>query len=297
MIKKIAAALALAVVAALGASAPAVAAGKVVPTVPPGAGAAHRALSTLTTCETLCYYYEGAQDTAVPAGTTGVYLAADIAKPTLNTTTDYHTLWEMDVRNTGITDTIELGWTVDPSLNAGSTNPYLFVSRWINGVFKGYNTADPGFHPCGPSNTSCTTAPTVGAGQSVNAAVGLTKKFGIEYFNSKWWLSYDNQWVGWYAGSDWSPAFTTVNVTQGFGEVASKVDYTLGAGHQPCSQMGNGNPGSGTLAARQGGLTYIGSTAVGFNGTINSPATPYYSNHLYPTSSRSQYYGGDNTSC
>lgn len=250
-----------------------------------------------TTCSPACFYYAGGQATPGHAsGTTGVYAAFDIAKPTVSTANgDGHSLAEMSVESADGNQIVEAGWTVDPILN-GDSNPHLFVFRWINGIHQGYNLSG-GFHACGPTNPSCTTAPTVGVGQSVNGDVGTLKTFGIEYFSSVWWVSYNSQWLGFYTGSDWSsPTFTVVDWTQVFGEVASTHDLAASPSSAPCAQMGNGLQSSSTSSARIGSLTYIGGTAAPSLTAFSGPYANYTAALISP-SVRSLRYGGDNTSC
>jgi hypothetical protein len=182
------------------------------------------------------------------AGTTAGGAAANVlvAEPWLDTTNDPHSLSEVAVRDTATGNTIEVGWTIDQSLN-GDVQAHLFTGAWKLGVFLGYNATATGY----TDNSSNAT----NAGANLHAvATNATftsriKKFLIQYDNTVacgsdpsggWWVSYDNVYVGCYQNSIWGAgAFTHVDNALYFGEVA-----TNRASGKPCSDMGNGNPGN-----------------------------------------------------
>lgn len=253
------------------------------------------ATPALATCSPTCFYYAGGSDVPAAGTTTGVLVAIDVKRPTLATTKGgRHTLAELDVQqsSTSVNNRVEIGWTVDPSLNGGSLDPYLFVFRDTNGT-GGYNTAG-GFQPCGPSNPACTTAPTIGAGQSLLGDVGTLKQFGLEYFSNAWWAEYNGQNIGLWPKSLWtSPTFTTVGMQQTFGEVVSTHDYAAGAGAAPCDQMGNGLESSNTSAMRMGSLTYIGTATATFSAFVGNDYPHYNQAYISPgVSTRSIRVGG-----
>ena len=142
---------------------------------------------------------------------------------------DYHSLVEMAGQSPDGSNIIEIGWTVDPSLNHDDL-PHLFVFHWINSTPTCYNA-------CGYVQVSQTRFP--------GMPVTLTKtpqQYAFKFDGTNWWVGYQGEWIGYFPGSLWSGQFTQLGFTQWFGEVAASSE-------QPCSQMGNGAFGSGNGAA------------------------------------------------
>ena len=180
------------------------------------------------------WYNEGAQTHATPV--TGAYANLTPINPA--TASGDHSLVEIAVSKTGNSGQIvEVGINRDFNLY-GDNNPHLFVFSWVNGVGKGYNAAaGSGWvdYAANPINVGANLSSYLG---------GANKKFGIQYSNAAWWISFDNQWIGNYPGTNWtgaSPSVTFADSTyvQFFGEVASTSSA-------PCTDMGNGTLGTTT---------------------------------------------------
>ena len=200
------------------------------------------------------YYYAGGHQNFT--GTLPTYIIANVTvhAPALDTSKDYHTLAELaiekDVDNTsdGVTNPtrniVEVGWTVD-NIVFGDTNPHLWVGRWVNGVFGGYNT---GFVNC----NSCV------AGQPDNwdagdtLTAGTTMRMGAQYCSTGctagWWVwAYINgataEWLGYFPATTWTgatPAVTTFTdgaQVHAFGEMATETSL----GGPGCTDEGDGN--------------------------------------------------------
>lgn len=200
--------------------------------------------ASFTACASPCYYYAGGKQTGMTA--TGASTNVSIKKP-WKSPSDYHTLGESAViRGSGATrQIVEIGYTVDPVVNGGSSDPYLFVGAWKNNTFLGYNAAG-GF----VDEPGCAT----NAGTSLAAAVGSTTKRFVTFYDSTtpvgggWWIWYGEAnptttgcYVGYYPISVWSgvtPAFTGIDQVQLFGE-------TVTARTEPCSDMGSGDFAAG----------------------------------------------------
>jgi hypothetical protein len=186
----------------------------------------------------------------------GVYVAMDVRKPTL-AKGDYHTLAELALQSADTQQTIEVGWTVDRSVN-GDEEPHLFVFHWVNNQPTCYNTC--GFVPYKGGVSPGDTLP-----------IGNLKMFGIQHNDGAWWIAYDNTFVGYFPDREWSSQgvdFTKGGFFQAFGEVAASST-------SPCTQMGSGYASTDSAnAARMGNFTYV-----------NNPATA----NLYMRSTNDTY--------
>jgi hypothetical protein len=271
--------------------------------LPPRTGAKQ----AFTTCSPTCFYYVTGSESPT-GGADGWYAAFDVAQPTMSTANgDIHTLAELTVEDSTNGNTLEMGWNIDPSVNGGTYTPHVFTYYWVNHVPQAYNV----------DVTACGQPQTAAPGALITTGL---KKFGIQHNGTwpsgAWWFAYDTGWTGCLPDSTLvakgiSVPFTHGNYFQAFGEVASSHD--LAAGSPPCAQMGNGKKGSLTntvspTPARIANTTYVGVT--GTTSTIPNlymRATPagnaYYNLGNFVsgtppvTSTRSFYYGGDNTAC
>jgi hypothetical protein len=202
----------------------------------------------------------------------GFYASVSIAKPVLGRL-DYHTLAELAVQSADLKQIVEVGWTVDRVVNNGDENPHLFVYHWVNGEKTCYNGC--GFVPYEGA--------TVKAGDIL--ATGA-KKFGIVHVNDAWWISYDSNFVGSFPDKLWQAegvdTFTTAEMVQTFGEVASTVET-------PCSQMGNGLPGTDKAATVLGSVTLVNGPTAVLN-IRSTTTTNYYT--VNALSTRTFQYGG-----
>jgi hypothetical protein len=209
--------------------------------------------------------------------TTSVAALMDIKKP-LQVSAGEHSLAEVAVADSTGSQVVEVGWTVDPTLN-GDSNPHLFVYHWVNGATTCYNG-------CGWVDNS---ANPVDAGADLSADIGTAPTFYLLYdaTGGKIWIQYKSTYIGYFSLSIWataSPAFTTFQKQQFFGEV-----YGSSA---PCDDMGAGVLPTGTSPARIGSITYAsgtGSVNV-VRGIVTNSA--YYDSAMIGTSVRSGSYGG-----
>ena len=155
-----------------------------------------------------CYYYATA---AFTTKADGGGMTTTVARPTyVNTGGSGHSLNEIAIqagKNNG--DIIELGWLVS-SNQYGDLDPHIFVFHWIGGTPTCYDG-------CNWQQYSGTYHP----GQNIKAIVGREVYVGYVFYNGNWWAWFDNQWLGYYPGTEWNKAFTKTALIQWFGEVAS----------------------------------------------------------------------------
>ena len=157
----------------------------------------------------------------------GMMSDVQITKPWLSPA-ESHTLWEMSVCddvNSATRDCFEMGWTIDNTgtVNGNTTDPYLFVGYWKDGVFQGYN-GGANYHDYAANTT-------IYAGISLNGAVGGTRYMRIyrDPSNGFVWFGYGTgtggstwfDWVGYVATSTWTNPPVTFGTNQWFGEVVS----------------------------------------------------------------------------
>lgn len=168
-----------------------------------------------------CYYYASA---AFRRAADGGGMTMSIERP------DYvsgdaggHTLDEIAVQG-GDRDgnIIELGWNVSTD-QYGDANPHLFVFHWINWGPTCYDG-------CGWQQYSGTYFP----GMDLSQIVGRQVYVGYVFFQGNWWAWFDNQWLGYFPGTEWGGAYTRSQLIQWFGEVSSSN------GVPPRTDMGNG---------------------------------------------------------
>jgi hypothetical protein len=177
----------------------------------------------------------------------GMYATLSMARPQL-APGDFHTLAELAAESADGQQIVEIGWTVDRSINSDDA-PHLFVYHWVNGAGSCYNG-------CGFVQASSSARP----GMSVPS--DGSKYFGIEQYQGNWWVMYDTEWVGYFPNSLWSGRFTQLGLAQWFGEVAA-------GSAAPCTDMGNGNPASSANAASFSGVGFFNGPAV----RVNAAAT------------------------
>ncbi|MEV4637782.1 neprosin family prolyl endopeptidase [Actinoplanes sp. NPDC049548] len=195
----------------------------IVPPAPPVAGAAAAA------SDVYFHYAVGTQT----GETDGTWANLSIAKPELNRD-DFHTLTEIAVQSADGRQIVEVGWTVDRTVN-GDADPHLFVYYWKDRQPSCYNAC--GFEVYSKTIKPGDTLPT-----------GTQKRFGIQHSGNVWWIAYDSEWIGYFPDRLWNGTYTRGGLTQWFGEVAA-------ASSTPCTDMGNGLPASDGLAARVGSIS------------------------------------------
>ena len=239
-----------------------------VPAVPPSPEPTDSSDKTCVELKQPCFQWDGSQQAAE---TDGVYVNVTIGKPTLDKN-DYHTLGEVAVQSTDTSNAVEVGWTVDRTVN-GDEDPHLFVFHWVGNEGTCYNG-------CGFVQYSKNLKP----GDTLT--YGVTKKFGIQYFNGAWWVAFDSEWIGYFPEQLWNDQdikFSRTGWVQVYGEVAGP---TL----TPCSGMGTGVAADsipGTTAAYMASISYL-------NGPTVAPLFPKVAS-FYPMvvfSPRTFRYGG-----
>ncbi|MEU8232515.1 neprosin family prolyl endopeptidase [Actinoplanes sp. NPDC048967] len=209
----------------------------VVPPTPPTVGTVKAAAAADRVVN--FHYAVGAQT----GETDGTWANLTIEKPKL-VDGDYHTLAELAVRSADSKQTVEVGWTVDRSVN-GDDDPHLFVFYWKDGVARCYNACEwTQIHK------------TVKPGDTL--PVGTSKRFGIMHDGNAWWIAYNSEYIGYFHDKNWEGRFTRAGLAQWFGEVASPS-------LTPCTQMGNGKPASDGDAARIGSISMTKGPTVGFD--------------------------------
>ncbi|BAL85630.1 hypothetical protein AMIS_4100 [Actinoplanes missouriensis 431] len=218
--------------------------------------------SAPTTKPTVNYLYSVGSQAAV---SDGAYASLTISKPTL-AKTDYHSLAELAVQSADGSQIVEVGWTVDRTVN-GDDDPHLFVFHWVDRKPTCYNT-------CGFVQYSKNIFPGDVLAQDKYA------RFGIQFFNDAWWIAFDSEWVGYFPGKLWGDEFTKTGLVQVFGEVAAATP-------KPCTEMGNGRSAEDSTSARVGSVSYLNGPAVAMN--IRATSEVYAVSKL---TSRTFRYGG-----
>ena len=155
-----------------------------------------------------CYYYASAAFSTVADGGG---MTNSIEKPKyVNTGGSGHSLDEIAVQGgTNNGNIVELGWLVS-SDQEGNNNPHIFVYHWKNWVGTCYDG-------CGWQQWSGTYHP----GMDIGSSVGKKVYIGYVFYQGNWWAWFDDQWMGYFPGSEWNGQYTKTSLIQWFGEVAS----------------------------------------------------------------------------
>lgn len=180
-----------------------------------------------------CYYYANA---AFRREADGGGMTMSVERPDyVSGSAGGHTLNEIAIQG-GAEDghIVELGWNVS-SDQYGDSNPHLFVFHWINWAPTCYDG-------CGWQQYSDTYFP----GMNLNNVVGRQVYVGYVWYQGNWWAWFDNQWLGYFPGSEWGGDYTKSELIQWFGEVSSSN------GVPPRTDMGNGrfpaNPAAASMS-------------------------------------------------
>lgn len=168
-----------------------------------------------------CYYYGAAAFTRTADG---AGMTMSVNQPAYNNSGGAgHSLDEIAVQGgSGNGNIVELGWLVS-SEQEGDSDPHIFVFHWKNWNGTCYDG-------CGWQQYSSTYYP----GQSISGLVGREVYIGYVFYQGNWWAWFDNQWLGYFPGSEWDNGYTQSTLIQWFGEVASAN------GVPPKTQMGDG---------------------------------------------------------
>ena len=160
-----------------------------------------------------------------------------------------HSLQELAIQSPGLDQIVEIGWTVDRSLN-GDIAPHLFVFHWVDGEPTCYNG-------CGFVQTPTRIVP------GMELPSGGFSTFQIEHndVDRRWEFSLDGTMFGYFPDSLWSgssdPDWGTtfrLRFFQTFGEVASITSSP------PCNQMGTGKFAESPASSAISGFTLLGPT-------------------------------------
>jgi hypothetical protein len=201
-------------------------------------GPVARSLTTCPGTPAKCYSYVGGIQNVTNDGAGGNHEATC---PFVKNT-DYHSLSEVAVirdDGAGVRQIVELGTR---KTNSGSCQ--LFVFSWKNNIPNCYDGC--GWVDYAPNTTW-------NAGSAVTAGQQMSLRWVYDSLSSAWWAWVDpdasgptaGDWIGSFPLSVWSglsTPFTTANQVQWYFEVASTVV-------ESCTDMGNGNQGSGGAAA------------------------------------------------
>lgn len=227
------------------------------------------------------YVYSGAKMTISPANVGFGLSAMTVDLPTLNLTDDFHTLTELAVSNGN--NTVETGWTNDPTVCGALSPPCLWGGQWVSGVFQGYNTNAVPAAGCTPClNTS------------LSGAIGTTKQFGIQFISNAnpaldaWWLSYNGTYQAAFLASGWpSSAFRTATLYQAFGELAAGTTPPTDS----CSNIGSNVQPTGSpsfLGAKLNGWANVGGAAVSLTAIQTNARWPVF---LTPSGAAARFGG------
>jgi hypothetical protein len=189
-----------------------------------------------------CYYYGSAAFSTVADGGG---MTQSIEKPQyVNSGGAGHTLDELAVQGgTNNGNIVEIGWLVS-SEQYGNANPHIFVFHW-----KDWNPTC--YDGCGWVQWSNTYRP----GMDLGNAIGKKVYIGWVYYQGNWWAWFDNQWMGYFPGSEWNGNYKKTSLIQWFGEVASVN------GIPPKTDMGDGQLPASTGAASMSTLCDVDAKA------------------------------------
>jgi hypothetical protein len=177
-----------------------------------------------------CYYYASA---AFRRAADGGGMTMSVERPNyVSGESGGHSLDEIAVQGgEGDGNIVELGWNVSTD-QYGDANPHLFVFHWINWGPTCYDG-------CGWVQYSGTYFP----GMDLSQVVGRQVYVGYVFFQGNWWAWFDNQWLGYFPGTEWGGNYTRSALIQWFGEVSSSN------GVPPRTDMGNGRLPADAAAA------------------------------------------------
>lgn len=203
------------------------------------------------------YFYVSAQQTP-STSVAGAYGNFYVPTSYLNTTQGGHTLQEIAVQSADGKQIVEVGISVDQSVN-GDTLPHIFTFSWINQIGGCYNGC--GWVDYAPNSFD--------AGAVIPSGDRNTyKSIGIRHFNDAWWVHYNHRWMGYFPDSAWNTTsctctFTAAGFVQWFGEVATASSGSV----TPCHDMGTGGQGS---AGRTGSPMPSSINSMGYYGLPTS---------------------------
>jgi len=222
-------------------------------------------VDSLTPCAGgVCYKYAtGRQIFSAGQEPDGISIRGTIAKPYLATVQgDYHTLIELSIQNvdpvSGLRNVVEIGSSVDPTVNGGSNDPHLFVFSWVENAPGSYNGGNGwadalGCDPC--------------AGDSLAGDIGTAKAFTWQHIGTDWWASVNGTYVGAFPDATWGGDFTDAQTVQVFAEGAV-------ANQESCTDTGTGGHAGTASSTNLDQYTLSGTVAtpVLSQGTTTDPS-------------------------
>jgi hypothetical protein len=236
------------------------AAGENVPTVPPTtvSSSADSPICWYGACYNYVY---GIQE----ATNTGASVTTRVEDPYISRTdTDGHSLQELAVMTLDRNFIVEVGWTVDYSLN-GDYLPHLFTYHWVSGGETCYNA-------CGFVQVPSIFKP------GMKLIPGLPINFSYRQIGGNWWVFVDHIPMGYYPGSIWNGAYPTANDVEIFGETEDATAPT-------CEPMGNGTMGTGHGSSYFTDYKLYGASVPTAWDYVNETASDYYTyGAITPTS-------------
>lgn len=150
-----------------------------------------------------CYYYAGGSDSRKDQGGG---LTTTIKKPVV--VGPGHSLEEMSVQGgPGNGNIVEIGSSVSHD-QFGDSDPHLFVFHWISW--------NPTCYSCNWQQWSNTYYP----GMDLSSLAGHSVYNGYVYYRGNWWGWFNDQWVGYFPGSQWKTQPKVYSVAHtGFGAI------------------------------------------------------------------------------
>lgn len=199
-----------------------------------------------------CYDYVYGRQRVQSDGASATY---DLAKPEIDPTDSVsHSLAEMAVQSADGNQIVEIGWTVDRSVN-GDVHPHLFSFFWSDYEPTCYNT-------CGFVSTSDTIKP------GMKLPSGGRVDLAIHHVEDRWELSMNGTVFGYYPDSLWQGRYTRMGYLQVFGEVSGLKTPT-------CTDMGSGKRPTSAAATRISNVRLLG-TEVATNLTVKATEPSLY---------------------
>lgn len=200
---------------------------------PDGTGSQKVSAAGPTALATIYRTYVGVRKTlSSPAVDNGCSFFGTVHSPFVSTA-DEHSITECSAHFNG--NIIEIGWRKDKS---GTLQ--LFTYAWKRDPVTG----DPTqlcYNGCGYVDYAAET--TAWAGMDLTSAVGTSKNFYAQHFNSVWWVAYDSKWIGYWPDTVFgtqTPAFDRTDFIQVFDELAGRQYTGSGSGSTDiCSDMGS----------------------------------------------------------
>lgn len=181
-----------------------------------------------------------------------------VENPAISQVGGTHSLFEIAVQGgPGNGNIVEIGWIVQPGDKSGR----LFVFHWIGWNPTCYNGC--GWVQWNPSITP-----------GMYLQTGSQSYMGYVFWNGNWWGWYEDQWVGYFPGSEWKGDYPKSSLIQWFGEVYDSDP-------SPATDMGDGYLASDARAARFWYPCEVNAAQwvcwINFSPSLNQPSLPWYS--------------------